>query len=316
MFNEKKNFFTLNKGKNTLSMSDAQTISNMCNQKAQTISRKLDKINNFEKVLDLSTVKDSDNDSKKLIKVKAEPLNHDEVCDLLEKQSKYYSLQGFLVSHITLKESMLENLRREQDDFEYQSFGDYCNDNSLIEKPSLDNFTEYNIWETISPNEILRYYVAETDAATIGKFIHKDSKLDKLRKQLSAIPEYEFEEFPDGRVAIIEIKKHHTDEDLEKTHIVLADKHRDSERVVNSFKARLKNDLRELTDEARSNYNKEREKYNNQVASLKEKYDAERTTAYNIFLNEISEKTKEVANSRIEVPEIFSSILEEFNVQK
>ena len=95
----KKNNLSPNKG---LSLSQAQSISNLCNQSAIEIASKLIVVNNFKKTIT--------HGYETKILVKSNPLPEN-VIDLLKKKAELHACQAFLMENIKAKELMLNSVR-------------------------------------------------------------------------------------------------------------------------------------------------------------------------------------------------------------
>ena len=95
----KKNSLVPNKG---LSLSQAQSISNLCNQRASEIAAQLLVVNNFSKTVKVKS------DTKTLVEAHKLPEN---VVELLTTKSKLHACQAFLMENLKAKESMLKALR-------------------------------------------------------------------------------------------------------------------------------------------------------------------------------------------------------------
>ena len=94
-----------------LSMSQAQSISNLCNQRSRDISFKLRDINNVEKVLKIGEETYVETPGKKM------PEN---VVDLLADKSRLHAAQAFLMENIKAKEEMLTSIKHRQMDFDIE----------------------------------------------------------------------------------------------------------------------------------------------------------------------------------------------------
>ena len=327
MFNKQQNYLVLSNDKtNTLSMSDAQTFSNLCNQKAKTIEQKLNKLNNYEKVLDLGSLNNGSSSSKTLIKTKGYKLNLEEVKHLLNKQALYHAFQGYLMQHIRLKEQLVDSATIERDSgFYFDDFEEWAGDRiaTYPDRPCRPRTSETDIWTTINKSEILHYQIADAMAADLGKFIHKDSKLDKLRSQLPDIPEYEYENLPDGRVGIVTIDIHHTDDELETAHVELADLHRDAERKVNAIKAKVKTSHSKVISAIETEHNDKLKIWNDFKSKalahneqLKIKYEEEKAEAKKEHISRYSAELSLILEHRIQIPKEFKALMDEFNIQK
>ena len=94
-----------------LSMSQAQSISNLCNQRSRDISFKLRDINNVEKVLKIGEETYVETPGKKM------PEN---VVDLLADKSRLHATQAFLMENIKAKEEMLTTIKHKQIEFDIE----------------------------------------------------------------------------------------------------------------------------------------------------------------------------------------------------
>ena len=88
-----------------LSLSQAQSISNLCNQRAQDINAKLNGINNAEKTVTLQGVKYIETAGKKI------PVD---VVDLIKNKALLHSTQAFLMENIKAKDDLLKSLQRKE----------------------------------------------------------------------------------------------------------------------------------------------------------------------------------------------------------
>lgn len=97
----------------------------------------------------------------------------------------------------------------------------------------------------LSQAEILEYVTLEARASEIGKFIHEDGHLTKLRKELPTLPPF-FKESgwnaTSGYIANhVHIHEEHKNGKLDAYHEEFASKHREYNQRVNYFKAKVKN---------------------------------------------------------------------------
>ena len=88
-----------------LSMSQAQSISNLCNQRAKEISTKLDNINNVSKELTIET--------ETYIETKGNPIPTN-VVELLTAKARYSATQAFLMENIKAKDELINKIKHEQ----------------------------------------------------------------------------------------------------------------------------------------------------------------------------------------------------------
>ena len=224
----KKNSLTPNKG---LSLSQAQSISNLCHQSAMEISSKLTVVNNYCKFITMNSI------TKVLVSAKPLPNN---VVELLKEKARLHACQAFLMENIKAKEAMLTLTRKMSADVSGVKYP---------EKPKFENPVDKSLspvnddwgWEQLTASEINEYMEAEAFAAHIGQFIHKEGILTFLRNELPNVPAIEWMSIKDGEKTPIDINVHHTSEDLLRIHNELASSHREYEQRVNYFKAKVKN---------------------------------------------------------------------------
>jgi len=224
----KKNSLTPNKG---LSLSQAQSISNLCNQSAIEISAVLMVVNNLKKTVKV------EGEDKVTITPKPLPAN---VVELLKKKAGLHACQAFLMENIKAKDAMLKAVRTETADL---SAVVYPEKPVFVDpvKGSLAQVSEDWGWEQLSASELNEFLEAEAFSAHIGQFIHKDGILTGLRNELPNIPAIEWMVIKDGVKTPVDITVHHNAEDLLKIHNELAQAHREYESRCNYFKAKVKN---------------------------------------------------------------------------
>ncbi len=215
-----------NKG---LSMSQAQSISNLCNQNAQEIERELNSYNNCGKSI---TVGSQAYDLQTGIPVPGD------ILDKLKIKGNLHACQAFLMETVKGKETEMDRLRDTRPDFSH-----------LIapERPSLPDYDIlYDVsdswgWTKLTDAEYSEYLQAEAIASHLGQFIHKNGKLTQLRKELPNTPSIEWFEVKDGEKTPVKVTKHHISQGLMIIHENIADQHRVYEQRVNYYKAKVKN---------------------------------------------------------------------------
>ncbi|MDA3780207.1 MAG: hypothetical protein PF487_08350 [Bacteroidales bacterium] len=297
---------------NGLSLSQAQSVSNLCNQRAIEITSELLGVNNFSKTVKV------DGEDKILIKGQQLPKN---VAELLTKKAKLHACQAFLMENIKAKDNMLNAARNEQagvSSIEFPEKPKYVNPVD----GSLANVNETFGWSKLIAAEYNEYLEAEAFAAHIGQFIHKDGILTRLRNELPHIPSIDWMTIKDGEKTPVTINVHHDTKDLLKLHEDLATIHREKEQRVNYFKAKVKNITTE--ESARiakhnADVQNEAEKFNNDLASAYETELRKANEKVNSIRSEF-EKTrqkniKEIASMRIRVDVRFQETINEFLIK-
>ena len=219
-----------------LSLSQAQSISNLCNQRAKEIENELSGVNNYSKSVEITSFT-GDIKTHVILVGKPMPTN---VVALLGDKAKLHACQAFLMENIKAKDLMLKELKLATGDVSAVE---------LPERPEtispllnmLSEVGESYGWEQLSLSELNEYMEAEAFASHIGQFIHQGSTLDNLRFQLPSLPAIEWMTITDGIKSPVEIKVHHTPQQLLTLHEELATLHRGYEQRVNYFKAKVKN---------------------------------------------------------------------------
>jgi len=309
----KKHSLTPNKG---LSLSQATSISNLCNQRANEINAKLNGVNNYSKSVDIYN--NGQMKTHVIVVGKELPTN---VVELLKEKSKLNACQAFLVENIKAKEFLLDDARIATPDI---------SDIEVPERPKLVH-PEVNMlsevreewgWEQLTAAETNDYWEAEAYAAQIGKFIHNGGPLDKLRKELPSVEAVEWMVIKEGEKTPVTVTTHHTSEELLKTHEELAALHREYEQRVNYFKAKVKNLVTkenarianvnaDAQSAAEATNNELQSTYDTAVKAYGEKVKTIRTN----FEKERQAKISEIAGMRIEVAPRFQDTIDVFLTQ-
>jgi len=303
----RKNSLTPNQG---LSLSTAQSISNLCNQRASEIGSVLNGINNYKKSVEVGAK------THEIVVGKKLPEN---IVALITEKAELHACQAFLMENLKSKETMLVAAKKA-----------VANISGIVapEKPStysplnkmLSEVSEEWGWEQLTTSEINEFTEAEAFAAHIGQFIHAKSPLDELRKELGkGIAPIEWMTIKDGEKSPVVVEVHHTSEGLLKVHEELAALHRAKEQRVNYFKAKVKNLV--TTENARiakinADAQIEAQNINNQMQSaytlLFNEYSEKVRTAQAEFETERQAKIKEIAAMRISVDARFQKTVDAF----
>lgn len=289
-----------------LSMSQAQSISNLCNQRSKDITAKLADINNVSKELTIGV--------ETYIETKGNPIPSNVVVLLTEK-ARLSATQAFLMENIKAKDSLIKEIQFE--DFDYTAPAPEKPKTVVKELPTLVN--EDWGWSQLTVDEYNEYLEAEAYASHIGQFIHKGGKLDKLRSELPTIKTLEFMEIEVGKKTPMKVSIHHTSEQLLEIHEELAGLHRNYEQKVNYFKSKVKNSV--TTENAR--IANERAKIQAEVNEINGKQDADYNAALDKWRAEYrkasdefeakrQERIKEAANMKIDIDSRFQPVVDMF----
>ena len=289
-----------------LSMSQAASISNLCNQRSKDITAQLADINNVSKELVIGT--------ETYIETQANPIPLN-VVQLLQDKARLSATQAFLMENIKAKDELINKIKYEG--FEYDTEAPLRP--TIISETLPSQVDEDFGWDTLTTAEYNEFIEAEAYASHIGQFIHKGGKLDKLRAELPTIKTLEFMEIEVGKKTPMKVSIHHTPEQLLTIHEELAALHRGYEQKVNYFKSKIKN----ATTSENARVQKERgeiqAKVNQQNSDLAnayklayEEWTANQRKAQHEFEEKRQNRIQDAVNLKIEVAERFQDVVNEF----
>ena len=295
--------------KKGLSLSTAQSISNLCNQRSKEITSKLEQTNNSS-----STIKI---DGEEHIINQPSPLPKD-VVSLLKEKSRLHATQAFLMENIKAKDELINSIKKEQ--FKYEVLQP---ERGQLESPKLTTLVNEDWgWEQLSIKEYNEFIEAEAYASHIGQYIHKGGKLGRLRTELPNIKTLEFFEVEANKRTPVKVYLHHTSEQLFELHEELAGLHRDYEKKVNYFKSKVKDSV--TTENARiskengieqARVNEINNNINETFAKEYQKWSADYKKLSQEFEENRQKRIQEAVSLRIEVPTQFQEVINEFNKQ-
>lgn len=290
-----------------LSLSQAQSISNLCNQRAKDIDAKLSNINNYSKTV---TVGD-----KELVILNANKLPEN-VIDLLKEKAALHATQAFLMENIKAKDTLIKNAKNEIADISAIKKPEIP---TLVKPTNLPQVDEDWGWERLTISEICTYQEAEAYAAHIGQFIHQGKTLDVLRKELPTIDPIEWMVIKDGEKTPVMVNLHHTSEELLSIHEELAALHRNYESTVNFFKAKVKNlvtienaRIAKLNSDAQHDAQKTNNILNSEYQTKYNAFNEELRSVLSDFENTRQENIKKIASLRINVDKRFQKVVDLF----
>ena len=291
-----------------LSMSQAQSVSNLCNQRSKDITAALADINNASKTIRISK------EDHQLTAAKPLPEN---VVELLKNKARLHATQAFLMENIKAKDELINSIKREYFDYEDQNPAPTREPN--IQPEVLVQVGEDWGWEQLSMDEYNEFIEAEAYASHIGQFIHKGGTLDRLRAELPKIQLLEFMEVETGKKTPVKVNVHHKPEDLLKTHEELAALHRGYEQRVNYFKSKVKNAvtkenarISKINADAQAEANEKNALVMNEYSKKKETWLADYKKASLDFETERQNRISEAVNLKIQVDARFQPVVDEF----
>jgi len=290
-----------------LSMSQAQSISNLCNQRAQEMQRELDSYNVSSKSIKIAG---------ETFELEAPYAMPSTVLELLKEKSKLHATQGFLMEAIKEKSDIIQQLESSRFD-----------DSNLVE-PERPEYPDLHIansvgenwgWSQLTASEYNEYLMAEAYASHLGQFIHKGGKLTQMRKQLADLPAIEWMNVKDGEKTPVKIQKHHTAQQLLATHEQIANEHRTYEQRVNYYKAKVKNLVsdenariqKENADRAKA-YELEEQRINEEYRAAMNTYRSQFIAENSSFNADREKAIKDAAALRISVDPRFQAVIDMF----
>lgn len=289
-----------------LSLSQAQSISNLCNQACRDIDSKLSNINNASKELTLN--------DQTYVEIQGHPISED-IHTLLKSKATLHAAQAFLMENIKAKDIILKGIQTkpfifDQEEPEYPELP-YFNPTPLVD----ENWG----WAQLSNKEYNEYLEAEAFASHYGQFIHKGGKLDRLRTELPGLKTLEWIEVEAGKKTPLKVEIHHTIDQLGSIHEELAAVHRTYEQKVNYYKAKVKNLVtqenarisRENADE-QAKVNEKKENLMTAFREEREKYLSDYRKASMVFEEARQKEIQEAAALRIEVDVRFKPVVDNF----
>lgn len=246
-----------------LSMSKAQSISNMCNQEALEVKRSLNSCNLYQKQV---TVEGND-----ITMVESRPLPEN-VVDLLIRKGLLHATQAFLMDAIKAKDNLISKLTTERFVYDSEPLPSAPEYKTFVEIPSVD---ESWGWSQLTTNEYNDYLENEALASHIGQFIHNGGKLDSLRKELANLVTLEWFEIESGKKTPVVIQKNTDSDKLLSLHKELSSLHRKYEQKVNFYKAKVKNLVSAQNVKISKENSIERSKISGENEVLRDKYNKE-----------------------------------------
>lgn len=293
-----------------LSISQAQSISNLCHQRSREISVRLENCNNYSKTVEV--------DGKSYLETPGNPLpSQEQVVDLLTEKSRLHATQAFLMENIKAKDSLIKSIKGEEFDY-----------SSVEERPTredLEDFYPENMvdeswgWEQLTSSEYNKFLEAEAFASHIGQFIHKGGALDKLRLDLPNTKPLQWMEIENGKKTPVVLNIHHRSEDLLSLHENLSSLHRKYEQEVNYFKAKVKNlvtkknsEISSLNSKGQMEVNKRNEEILEDYQKRIKEWNGKAIKASHDFENERQKRISEASEMRIEVDGRFQETIDSF----
>ena len=289
-----------------LSMSQAQSVSNLCNQRSKDITAQLADINNVSKELTIG--------SDTYIETKGNPIPSDVVA-LLQAKARLAATQAFLMENIQAKDELIKDIQTERFNYEVEA---PIRPLTISKNLPMEVGEDFG-WDQLTASEYNEFLEAEAYASHIGQFIHKGGKLDRLRAELPTIKTLEFMEIEVGKKTPLKVSIHHTPEQLLTIHEELAALHRGYEQKVNYFKSKVKNAVTSENariQKERGNIQAEVNQQNaDQANAYKiayEQWSADQYKAQHEFEEKRQGRIQDAVSLKINVAERFQDVVNEF----
>ena len=296
-----------NLAKKGLSMSQAQTISNLCNQNALEITREIESYNNCSKSIN---VNGQVYDLQEGIAIPGD------ILEKLKNKGDLHACQAFLMEAIKGKDTVISLLKQETPDLSHlvEPTRVYTPDYDI-----LDTQDESWGWSQLSDAEFAEYLQEESMASHLGQFIHQKGKLTQLRKDLPNTPSIEWFNVEDGKKTPVKVTKHHVSSVLMAMHEGVAEHHRKHEQRVNYFKAKVKNlvsdenaRIQKVNADKAAEFLKLEKELNEEYRSALDAYNGEILRLTMEFNSERELNIKDAAALRISVDPRFQHIVDMF----
>jgi len=251
-FIDQKSLLVFFSEKDGQSMSDANNVKGKCVQISEQVKNIYNSMGVFNEKIHIS-------DEKVLPKKQVKKYPVEELQKIEGKDAEVNALNGWYAKAIVAKEAILDSLKdktletflKENESFmsEYYSSVETFNEVAPLH-PSTP--TEDDITLEWTPNEIAKQLLVENYCSTIGKLIHKSNEktciLHKiyntpLNSELVFVSEGTIRDKKAYPVERIPVYQGEELDKFKKYYIELHDKHRDKEKLVNSYKAKIKNSI-------------------------------------------------------------------------
>lgn len=256
-----------------LTITQAQNISNLCNQRNEMLESKLNNLNNY-------SAKITDYTGNTHVIQDARPVPGD-IDKVLSEMGENSALQAFLMDNLRKREEIMNAVKDEDFEFDPQPKQEGCD---FLRKADMDYLTV---------DERIKYLYLEAKCARIGSFIHKNGQLTILRKNVDAENHFQTYSLEVGKQIPVVKTFHHTSHNLLIVHEKLSETHRELSMKLNYFKAKIKNarsedDLKNLA----------------KLKDIQTKYAAEITAWTTSLETKKKELISQLSQLRIELPQV------------
>lgn len=250
-----------------LTMTSAAYYRNLAAAKANTIIQKINGIRLVSKEVALIgegfSVTQFGNTTEEINKIP----------ELLAQAAQYQGFEAWLNEAIQAKQRLLDEASR-------YNIRDWAKDNGVelpIEPVRENVLTEDEYLSTLSIKDRNRYYMLVTEAALIGKFVHKDCPLDRAIAELSDAQIHPIKEILNGRDTLLHKYTPSVEEDdAMSLYFTLQNKHRELQAQINGLKENMNKAIQEDSTKKLNAYIVARDNYNNQYQALAARYEKDK----------------------------------------
>lgn len=270
-----------------LSMTQAQSISNLCYQKVAMYDRSFDNLNNFEGTILYN--------GEKYITQEKWELPTD-IENILKERGENSSVQAFLMDNINRKAILLESIQNGDFEFEPEPNPVESKDWSRNEKDYLTN------------NEKAQWLHYEAICSRIGDFIHSGKPLDKLRNRFSLDSKFETVSLETGKYTPVKKEFHHTVDQLQTLHNNLSEAHRKYNEKLNYLKAKAKNAMSTVSIAVSAENHKNYAEYTEKLKDWTSRFEIKKKE----LMNEVSKLRIEVPQIEVDGKILFQDLINEY----
>lgn len=239
------------------SMSDAQNMKGKCTQVAEDVRSHFVAIGPVKEVVHFDNGKEINLTSPN--EISAEKLR-----GIVGKDASANALNGWYARAIEAKQNLMDKIRTSNwtmflnDDEEFTP--EHYDVQFDVERPRAEQHTEEDILAEWTPNEVADFLIKEQFCATVGKLIHKKGKLHSI----FTTPLTETTRFQDLNtgnggakaypVTVTPMYKGDELKAIKEVYLEKHDEHREAEKKVNWYKAKIKNELTERNAKSQREY--------------------------------------------------------------
>lgn len=326
-FVEDQNILSYFTEKDGQSMSDANNFKGKCVQIAEQVRSFYESMGVFNEKIHIS-------DNKVLDKKSVKKYSVEFLTKIEGKDAQFNALNAWYAQAILAKETLIQSLKDSNNKVflnEKETFMDnyYSSVETFNEETpkSPNTVTELDVLKDWTANEKALYLLSEQYCSTIGKLIHKSNKKTCILHDIYNTPltsDLVFETegtVRDKQTYPIERIPVYTDQELndfKKYYIDLHDRHRNEERTVNWYKAKIKNQITEKESELVKEYQEKLDIYNEKYNEYRKKEQdyLQKSNEHNKKLINLCRKRqldliKDASKLNIFIPEALRSVYEE-----